>query len=102
MKTLDLFRKISLAEGTSALLLFFVAMPLKYVFQIKQAVTVVGTIHGALFVAFCLALLAVWRSEKWSFTKVFTAFVAANLPFGAFWFESRLKQEELAGRGSAS
>lgn len=69
-------------------------MPLKYGAGIKQAVTIFGSIHGALFVLFCLALLWVWVADKWKFSKVVIAFVAANFPFGAFWFENRLKKEE--------
>lgn len=91
---LKMFRTTSLAEGCSAILLFFVAMPLKYMANIPMAVKIIGTIHGVLFVAFVLTLINVWRIEKWKFTKVLTAFIAANIPFGAFWFEKQLKKEE--------
>lgn len=57
------------------------------------AVKIFGTIHGALFVALCLVLLNVWIKAKWPFGKVVTAFVAANIPFGAFWFDAKLKKE---------
>ncbi|HLO97747.1 MAG TPA: DUF3817 domain-containing protein [Fimbriimonas sp.] len=94
MTALQIFRKTSLVEGCSAILLFLVAMPLKYLANMPMAVKIVGTAHGALFVALVLALLNVWRADKWPIGKVFVAFVAANIPFGAFWFESKLKKEE--------
>ena len=45
-------RRASFVEGISALLLFFVAMPLKYGFGMPEAVRVIGMAHGLLFVAF--------------------------------------------------
>ncbi len=39
-----------LIEGCSTLVLFFVAMPMKYYADIPEAVSVVGMIHGVLFI----------------------------------------------------
>src|SRR5262249_19012058 len=50
-------RIAGLAEGVSFLLLLGVAMPLKYFADYPMAVTVVGTIHGVLFILFGLAVL---------------------------------------------
>ncbi len=93
MSALDFFRKVSLVEGVSAILLYFVAMPLKYLADMPMAVKVVGSIHGALFLVFLVALLRVWVADKWPFGKVVIGFIAGNLPFGAFWFERRLRDE---------
>lgn len=94
MNAVELFRKVSIVEGISAIILFFIAMPLKYIAGLPQAVKIFGTIHGALFVLLCLVLLNVWIKAKWPLGKVVLAFIAANIPFGAFWFEARLKKEE--------
>lgn len=93
MTALEIFRKVSLVEGVSAILLFLVAMPLKYLANMPQAVKVVGMIHGVLFLVFLLALLFVSIKDKWPIGKTLLGFVAGNLPFGAFWFEHRLRKE---------
>ena len=39
-------------EGYSYLVLLFIAMPIKYIFEMPMAVKVTGMLHGILFVAF--------------------------------------------------
>jgi integral membrane protein len=87
-------RITGIAEGISLLLLLFVAMPLKYYGGQPQMVTVVGWIHGILFVLFMLAVMIVYRQHKWPFARVIIAFLAAFLPFGTFIFDSQLKKEQ--------
>ena len=60
-----MLRKISLAEGISYLLLLGIAMPLKYWAGLPLAVKIVGSIHGALFVVFCAALLRALVAARW-------------------------------------
>ncbi len=75
------------------MLLFFIAMPLKYVAGKPLAVSIVGAIHGVLFVLYCAALLHAMivntRPLKWA-AKFF---VAALVPFGPFVIDKRLKIE---------
>ncbi|MBA2320129.1 MAG: DUF3817 domain-containing protein [Deltaproteobacteria bacterium] len=80
------FRGIALAEGVSLVTLFAVAMPLKYAFGRPEAVAVVGWIHGILFLAYVVALLAAARAEGWRPTTVLAGFVASLVPFGPFAF----------------
>ena len=76
------------------LVLLFIAMPLKYIWDQPGAVKVVGWIHGALFVLFMLLVLRVYGQRSWPFKRVVVAFVAAFLPFGTFVFDRQLKKEE--------
>ena len=46
-------------EGTSFLLLLGIAMPLKYMFDIPEAVGYVGPVHGILFVAYVVVLVII-------------------------------------------
>jgi integral membrane protein len=85
------FRAISLLEGVSYVVLLGVAMPLKYAAARPGAVTIVGGIHGALFVLFVVALLAAARAHRWSLRTMAIAMVAAVLPLGAFWLERQLR-----------
>ena len=93
--TFQTFRKVALAEGVSFLVLLFIAMPLKYLANIPIGVTVVGGLHGVLFVAFIiLAYLVMDRYNK-NFMWMLKAFVASILPFGTFVMDKYWKKEEL-------
>lgn len=95
MKTaLSRLRVIGNIEGISYLLLLGVAMPLKYLAEMPMAVKIAGSIHGFLFVAFMVALANVWKSEKWSFKKLSLAFIASLVPFGTFYLDKQIRQEE--------
>lgn len=91
--SLSRFRLVALLEGISFLVLLFIAMPLKYMADIPEAVKVVGWLHGVLFVAYIFALISVSLDRSWSFGKVVLAFVASLIPFGTFWLDARLKRE---------
>ena len=81
-------------EGISLLVLLFIAMPLKYIWQQPMAVKIIGWIHGALFVLFMILAFRVYEQKSWPFKKLILAFVAAFLPFGTFVFDKKLKEEE--------
>jgi len=89
-------RAIGLVEGVSFLLLLGVAMPLKYFAGIPQAVTIVGWLHGLLFIAFCIALTQAHQDAKWSAWRSATVVIAALLPFGPFVIDPRLREEDQA------
>lgn len=83
-------RLVGIIEGISFLLLLGVAMPLKYAFDMPEAVRVVGMIHGVLFVAFSLVLLLAWIGGALNFRWTLIAFLATLLPFGPFLIDRRL------------
>lgn len=94
MKSFSWFRKVAMAEGISFLVLLFIAMPMKYWADIPIAVTIVGGLHGVLFVSF--AALAIWVKEayKMNFKWLALSFIASIIPFGTFAMEKRWKQEQ--------
>jgi len=92
-KTLIYFRKTAIVEGASTIVLFFVAMPLKYFADMPLAVTYVGWIHGLLFVAYAYLLVMCWDKYKWSFGRVVTYFLASLVPFAPFFVERKLRRE---------
>jgi integral membrane protein len=83
------FKQTAFAEGVSLLLLLGIAMPLKYIFKIDEAVMYTGWVHGILFVAYCFMALAVKLKEKYPFGWLIKAGIAAFLPFGTFVFVKR-------------
>jgi integral membrane protein len=87
------FRLVALAEGASFLVLLFVAMPLKYLFGLPLAVRIVGSVHGALFIVFVVALIRAGTARPWPFHRWLLAFVSAIVPFGTFFFDRWLRRE---------
>lgn len=102
--SLGRFRLVAIAEGISYMLLLFIAMPLKYMAGIPDAVKYTGWIHGILFMVYILALISVKVDRSWSFLKSIGAFVVSLVPFAAFIFDKYLRKEEremLAERSSS-
>ncbi len=90
---LALLRVLGILEGVSFLLLLGVAMPLKYLAGLPQAVRVVGSAHGLLFVLFVLAVLHVAVQLRWPLTRVAAALLAAVVPFGPFILDGHLRRQ---------
>ena len=88
------FRKIAFYEGISFLVLLLIAMPMKYFFALPKAVTIVGSLHGILFVALGVFALEVKNTYKKSFGWLVKAGLASLLPFGTFYMDKEWKQEE--------
>jgi integral membrane protein len=81
---------IGRAEGTSTLLLFGVAMPLKYAAGMPMAVTIVGSLHGVLFLAYVAIVLVVLLRHRWSLGRGALLMVGAVVPFGPFLIDHRI------------
>jgi integral membrane protein len=94
LKLLHRFRMVAIAEGISFLILLLIAMPLKYMFDLPQAVKFFGWIHGALFVLFIYSAFAVFTAFKKDFLWLGKAFLASIIPFGTFILDKELKMEE--------
>lgn len=88
------FSQIAFWEGMSYLVLLFIAMPLKYWADMPLAVRIVGSVHGALFIAYVLLLAAAARSCGWPWTRSAWAFLASLIPFATFALEPGLKRDE--------
>ncbi len=95
INSLRRFRKVSIAEGVSFLLLLFIAMPLKYFADSPAMVKYVGWAHGVLFVAYLIVGLQTAIVCKWSIGRVALGVIASVLPFGPFVFEKSVKREEM-------
>lgn len=91
------FIKMGYAEGLSALILFFIAMPLKYALDLPLAVKYVGWIHGLLFVIYMAMIALYGLNKKWRITTMILLFIAAIVPGGPFFAEKKiLKREQQA------
>jgi len=77
---------VSYLEGFSALFLFAVAIPVKYIGGEPELVSIVGAVHGGLFVAF-ITLLFAGVGRHWNMTALIHGFSAAVVPAGPFLFD---------------
>ena len=89
---MDRLRLASILDGISYLVLLGIAMPLKYLAGMPLAVRIVGSIHGALFIALCFCLLIVLLDRKLSFKWCVIVFICAIIPFAPFFLDRRLKE----------
>lgn len=87
---LRLLRRLGFAEGISTLVLFGVAMPLKYVWDMPLAVTIVGSLHGALFIALVATLWIAVDRVPIGWKLAIVGAIAAVVPFGPFFVDRRL------------
>ena len=87
-------RWVGFLEGISFLLLLFIAMPMKYMFDNPILVKYVGMGHGVLFIAFLVVLFVVCEKQKWSLKVFILGLIASILPFGPFVFDAKLKKME--------
>ena len=84
-------RILGLIEGFSFIALVFIAMPLKYIFGKPEAVSVIGSLHGGLFVLLVLFAIYVGYVKGWSFWKVTVwVLIGSVLPFGPFVVDHKL------------
>ena len=88
-KKIRAFRWISILEGLSFLILLFLAMPLKYFFDLPQMVQVVGMAHGVLFLAYVVGALYMYKPMNWKPFTLFIIIACSVVPFGPFYVEKK-------------
>ena len=84
-------RMISLIEAVSYLLLVFVAMPLKYMLGFGLAVSVVGMIHGVLFVVLLGQLVLAGFLTSWPKSRLWLLALASVVPFMPFFLDRKMR-----------
>jgi integral membrane protein len=80
---------IALLEGVSLLLLLFLAMPLKYIWDLPQMVEVVGMAHGVLFIMYVVIAFVIFNQLKWSLKTLAIVMFASVVPFGTFYIDKK-------------
>ena len=88
-KQVKLFKWISILEGLSFLILLFIAMPLKYIYEMPQMVQQVGMAHGVLFIAYVLGGILLYKPMNWSLKQIAVILGCSVLPFGPFYVERK-------------
>jgi len=93
IKTASALRRLRLVSGPEAVsfLLLLVCSVLKRTTDFN-AVPVMGSIHGILFVLYVLFWADAWNRAKWPLKTAALYFVLSVLPTGGFFAERRLKR----------
>jgi integral membrane protein len=89
-------RTVGSAEGSSFLLLLFLAMPIKYLGGNPILVHWLGPIHGGLFLLYLASSVAVARILNWRWFHLILALAASVVPFGPFIFEAWVRRTHKA------
>ena len=83
------FKIVALLEGVSLLLLFFFAMPMKYMFGMPEFVRIIGMAHGLLFIGYIILAYMLKIEERWDNKKFLVVCLASMIPFGTFYIERK-------------
>jgi integral membrane protein len=83
---------VTFAEAISWLGLL-AGMVAKYGFDNEVGVSIMGRVHGFLFMLFVVVLLITHFQERWPIGKTIVAFLESIPPFLGFWLGWRLLQE---------
>lgn len=83
------FKIVALLEGCSALLLFFVAMPLKYIFKNPEWIRPVGMAHGILFTIYIIIAIMLKFEQNWDFKKFGIIVLGSIIPGGTFYVDKK-------------
>jgi integral membrane protein len=94
---LQRYRVMANVVGVLLILLIVVAVPLKYLADIPQPVTVLGTAHGWLYFLFFLSAVDLALRAKWTLKGSVLTIVAGTIPFVSFVAERIATRKMAAG-----
>ncbi len=86
---LKLFKVVALLEGTSLLLLFLFAMPMKYILREPIFVEIIGMAHGILFISYIIMAIVYKTKSDWTFKTFCIVSIASIIPFGTFYIDKK-------------
>ncbi|UOY03000.1 DUF3817 domain-containing protein [Blastococcus sp. PRF04-17] len=95
---LQRYRVMANVVGVLLVLLFVVAMPLKYFADVPEPVTVLGTAHGWLYFLFFLAAVDLALRAKWTLKGSVLTILAGTVPFLSFVAERAATRKMAAGQ----
>jgi integral membrane protein len=103
VNTLTTFRIVAIAEATSFLMLL-VASVLKRTADAEIGVTVLGPIHGGLFLAYVFLALYLRPDQGWSGRTTALILLGAVVPFGGYvvdrWLTPSSRSPAVPSEGS--
>lgn len=92
--SLSTFRVVALTEATTFLALLILGTAVDQLFGERLGVTILGPIHGALFVAYVLIALGIREREGWTPKQTVAILAGAVVPFGGYLVDRWLARRE--------
>lgn len=86
-------RILAILEGISYLLLLPTVI-LKYGFEMGLPNKIVGSIHGVLFILYCIWVVYYAIKKNWSLIKTLICLAASLFPFATFIVDQRILKME--------
>ncbi len=87
------FRIMAIISGVMSLLLWFVYMPVKYIFDapsLHDAIIWIPMVHGYLYPIYILTAISFAFKARWSLMKVLGLILAGTLPVASLIAERRV------------
>jgi len=85
----NIFRIIALLEGVSYLLLLFISVPIKYLYDNEFYVKLLGMPNGVLFILYILIAYKIKKSMRWNISTFMIVIIASLIPFGTFYIDRK-------------
>ncbi len=95
---LQRYRVMATVVGVLLVLLFVVAVPLKYWAEMPTPVTILGTAHGWLYALFFLSAVDLALRAKWTLKGAVVALVLGTIPFLSFVAERTVTHKMRTGQ----
>jgi integral membrane protein len=90
------YRVMAYIVGVLLIVLFFVAMPLKYLADSPTMVAVVGPVHGFLYMVYLVVAFHLAMRLRWPLTRTALLLLAGTVPVMSFvaerWVTARVRQ----------
>jgi integral membrane protein len=83
------YRVMAYVTGTMLLVLVFIAMPIKYLGHNESVITVVGPLHGVLYMVYVVFAFDLAVRAKWSLLRTVLMLAAGAVPFLSFYVERK-------------
>jgi len=87
------YRIMAIVTGTALLLLVFVAIPIQIWGHNDGPVSVIGTTHGFLFIAYLITGLDLGIRVRWPLWRLGLVLIAGTIPFMSFVMERSVTRE---------
>jgi integral membrane protein len=84
------YRVLAYVVGTALLALVLVAMPLKYLAGDERVISVVGPLHGFLYLVYLVVAFDLAYRNRWSIRETLLLLLAGTVPFLTFVAERRV------------
>ena len=91
-KAVTFLRTMGILDGLSLLILLGIAMPLKYFAGLPLAVTIMGSLHGVIFIVYIASIAWAQLRLQWPIVYSIVAVLVAFIPLGNFVLDRYIKR----------